>query len=137
MNPAPHANPAKTPTDATAPSRVGVGIDIECADNLPWSGDPWLEPFYRENFTEAEIAYCARQANPRLWFCGLWSAKEAALKCDPALADLRPIEIEIGHTEKGQPELRLAKARPTHSGGWTLSISQAGQTCVAVCLKLW
>ena len=34
---------------AAAPARdaLAVGLDIESADNLPASDDPWSEPFYR------------------------------------------------------------------------------------------
>ena len=107
------------------PSSVGLGIDIESADNLPWSGDPRSEPFYVENFTGAEIAYCVRQADPRLSFCGLWCAKEAAIKCGQDFAGLRPIEIEIHHNETGRPMLQKAGAAHSVSDG-QVSISHAG-----------
>jgi phosphopantetheine--protein transferase-like protein len=113
-----------------------VGIDIECCDSLPVAEDPRLDPFYVENFTGAEIAYCARQPEPKLSFCGLWSAKEAAIKCGHALAGLRPIDIEILHDDKGRPRLRFGKEGPQAVADlWRVSISQTGNTCVAVCLK--
>ncbi len=113
-----------------------VGIDIESTDNLPWSGDPWTEAFYVDNFTGAEIAYCARQSNPRLSLCGLWSAKEAAKKCGHEFAGLRPIDIEIQHDERGQPMVQAATAgHAARDPNWVLSISHSGTTCVAVCVR--
>ena len=115
---------------------VALGIDLECADDLPWSGDPWSDPFYVENFGGAEIAWCLRQADPRLSFCGLWSAKEAARKCDPTLAGLRPSEIEIAHDRHGRPGLQTRRAAHQGLGGeCVLSISHSGRICVAVCVK--
>ena len=134
------AEPAAT-GDQPAPAAEAVlaanaiGIDIECCDNLPAVENLRSDPFYVENFTGAEIAYCARQPEPRLSFCGLWSAKEAAIKCGQALAGLRPIEIEILHDDKGRPRLRLGKEWPQAVANlWRVSISQSGNTCVAVCV---
>ena len=37
------------PVNAALPAddRLAIGLDIESADNLPASDDPWSEPFYR------------------------------------------------------------------------------------------
>src|ERR1035441_2239210 len=112
------------PVPAAAPARdaLAVGLDIESADNLPASADPWSEPFYVDNFTRAEIAWCLRQPDPHMSFCGLWSAKEAALKCGREFAGLRPIEIEILHDHRGRPMLRLLRPSPsTGAAHWVLS----------------
>jgi len=114
---------------------LAVGIDLENADNLPDAKDPWTEAFYAENFTSAEIAYCTRQADPRLSFCGLWCAKEAAMKCGPAFAGLSPKEIEITHDEDRRPGLCInTAAHQTGLSDWLLSISHAGRIAVAMCL---
>jgi phosphopantetheine--protein transferase-like protein len=113
-----------------------VGIDIESTDNLPWSGDPWTEPFYVDNFTGPEIAYCVRQPNPRLSLCGLWSAKEAAKKCGHEFARLRPVDIEIQPDEQGRPTVRAVTAGDAAcEPNCVLSISHSGTTCVAVCVR--
>lgn len=123
------------PSSALVPISSGLGIDIECADNLPWSGDPWTEAFYVENFTAPEIAHCLRQPDPRLSFCGLWCAKEAALKCGPAFAGLRPIDLEVHHNAIGRPSLRKAGASASAGNlDCAVSISHAGRTCIAICL---
>ena len=114
----------------------GVGIDIESVDQLPAAKDAWSDAFYRDNFTEAEIAYCQRQSDPRMSFCGLWSAKEAAMKCDPQIAALRTIQIEITHDEKRRPGLRiLGPLAESVTEEYVLSISHAGQIGVAVCVR--
>jgi len=113
-----------------------IGIDIEHSDSLPGSGESWSDPFYVENFTGSEIAHCLRQPDPRLSFCGLWSAKEAVLKCGKEFASLRPKEIEVIHNERGQPAVRITSASwqgPTDD--YLVSISHSGKTCVAVCVK--
>ena len=60
------------PVPAAAPARdaLAVGLDFESADNLPSAANPWSEPFYVDNFTRAEIAWCLRQPespNVILW----------------------------------------------------------------------
>ena len=126
------------PVNAALPAHhaLAIGLDIESADNLPSPADAWSEPFYLENFTSAEIAWCLCQPDPRLSFCGLWSAKEAVLKCGQEFAGLRPIEIEILHDQHGRPMLRPLRPFPeARTTDWVLSISQAGRMGVAVCVK--
>src|SRR5262245_3061443 len=91
----------------TASAGMAVGIDIESCRNLPVSANPSSDSFYLENFTAAEIAYCARQPDPRISFCGLWCAKEAAIKCAGGLGKLAPREIEMVHESSGRLSLRL------------------------------
>jgi phosphopantetheine--protein transferase-like protein len=113
-----------------------LGIDLESRENVPASADPWSDSFYLENFTAAEIAYCVRQADPRLAFCGLWSAKEAVIKCHGGLSVLTPREVEIIHGRNGKPSLLLRQesAHPA-SGDYHLSISHAGGIALAICVR--
>lgn len=124
------------PGAVPAQDTLAVGLDIESADNLPSLGDPWSEPFYVENFTRAEMAWCLRQPDPKMSFCGFWSAKEAALKCGQEFAGLRPIEIEILHDQLGRPVLRPLRAfHVGRASDWVLSISHAGRMGLAVCVR--
>lgn len=126
------------PADATAPAHdaLAIGLDIESSDDLPWSGDPWSEPFYVENFTGAELAWCLGQPDSRLSLCGLWCAKEAARKCGQEFAGCRPIEVEILHDPQGRPMLRPPRAAQAgRASDWVLSISHAGRMGLAVCVK--
>jgi phosphopantetheine--protein transferase-like protein len=118
------------------PGALAIGIDIECSDNLPPSRDPWSEPFYLENFTPAEIDWCLRQPDSQLSFCSLWSAKEAAIKCHRELANLRPLDIEVRHDERGRPILRATGAsHQAIASDCVLSISQSGKIGIAVCVR--
>ena len=135
----PTSTPSAAPASPALPAGaevVEIGVDIEDARNLPWSGDPWSEPFYLENFSKPEIAYCTRQANPRLSLCGLWAAKEAAIKCASASLKLTPAEIEVGHESDRRPFLC---SRDGVAGEFfrscRLSISHAGDTAVAACVR--
>ena len=126
------------PETATAPvpSALAIGLDIECCDNLPASSDLWLEPFYVENFTPAEIDWCRRQPDPRLSFCSLWTAKEAAIKCSRDLATLHPIEIEVRHDARGRPILRATRpSGQSIASACVLSVTQSGRNCMAVCVR--
>ena len=46
----------------------------------------------RRNFTEAEIAYCLAQPDPRASFTGRWCAKEATIK---ALSSRHPEHAKV------------------------------------------
>ena len=116
--------------------RQEIGLDIESSDNLPAAGDPRSEPFYVENFTSAEIAWCLCQPDHKLAFCGLWCAKEAAIKCDQVFAGLRRSEIEIVRDEGGWPKLQSTRTPdPVWASSYALSISYSGRMAVAVCLR--
>jgi phosphopantetheine--protein transferase-like protein len=137
-SPAPRVNAAKEPLAVTQVPVSGervpaIGIDIEHADNLPMAGDPWSEPFYSEHFTAAEIAYCSRQAEPRLSFCGIWAAKEAALKCG-LFAGARLNDFTVTHEPGGKPKLGSRNsAHATVAEQCVVSISHSRGTAVAVC----
>jgi phosphopantetheine--protein transferase-like protein len=122
-SPVVHVSPATGPEAA---GQSGIGIDIEDVASLPVTDDYREHPFFRDNFTPAEIAYCVRQPDARASLCGTWAAKEAVLKAGvPHASFTRLIEIEITHDDFGRP----------HHAGCTISISHTGQTAVAVCLR--
>jgi phosphopantetheine--protein transferase-like protein len=115
------AGPAPMPASAAGL----IGIDIEDVASLPEAEDYREHPFYRDNFTPAEIAYCLRQGDPRASLCGVWAAKEAILKTGLASAALlRLIDIEILRDEWGRPGF----------ANCAISISHTGQAAVAVCM---
>jgi phosphopantetheine--protein transferase-like protein len=137
-SPAPQLNAATEPIAPTRMPRSGegvpaIGIDIEHADNLPTAGDPWSESFYMEHFTAAEIAHCSRQAEPRVSFCGIWAAKEAALKCG-LFVGARLNDFTVTHEEGGKPKLGSRNsAHATVAEQCVVSISHSRGTAVAVC----
>nr|WP_321986767.1 4'-phosphopantetheinyl transferase superfamily protein [uncultured Lichenicoccus sp.] len=106
---------------------LGVGIDIEEVRNLPCAEDYREHPFYKDNFTPAEISHCIRQAESRASLCGVWAAKEAIIKAGRAKATLGQLsQVEVCWDAAG---------RPTYLG-CQLSISHMTTTAVAVCIAL-
>jgi len=114
---APEAGPAAVqehpPVENDGATRDGIagdlacGIDLEMIENLPEAEDYWEADFYRTHFTNAEIAYCAAQENPRWHFAARWCAKEALKKCDPSFLHLDANQIEVVLDEFGKPWLRV------------------------------
>ena len=115
-----------------ASSGPAIGIDIEGVENLPWTGDPWKDPFYQENFTESEIAYALRQADSRSTLCGLWCAKESVIKLGSEFSRLRPRQIEVIHDASGRPGIRFIGISGTVA--ITVSISHSAGLATAVSL---
>lgn len=102
---------------------TGLGIDIESLSSMPVCTDYREHPFFVDHFTVGEIAYCICQPDPRQSFCGLWAAKEAVLKATGEAAHPAGLRsIEIVHDADGRPM----------TAGALLSISHAGESCVAV-----
>lgn len=81
---------------------LAVGVDIEMVENLPEAADFWTNDFYRAHFTSDEIAYCARQEQPRMHFAARWSAKEALAKCDVRFLTADPTTLQVSF-EDGRP----------------------------------
>jgi fatty acid synthase subunit alpha len=81
-------------------NRVGVDVEDITAINIE------NETFVERNFTEREVEYCRRAANPQSSFAGRWSAKEAVFKSLGVAsrgggAPLK--DIEILRSDEGAP----------------------------------
>jgi holo-[acyl-carrier protein] synthase len=132
--PSPVASPVPPPSAQTAP--VSCGVDIERVEDLPKTTDHWEDPFYRANFSPAEIAYCLLQASPAEHFAARWCAKEALKKCDGGFLSAEPKDLEVARDPSGAPFL------VHHSGGSSrrlphaLSLSHTSDSAVAVVVKV-
>lgn len=85
-----------------------VGVDVELLSSINTDN----ETFLARNFSDAERAYCAAQADPQASYTGTWSAKEAVFKAlntagKGAGAALK--DIEILRSAKGAPYVVLHK----------------------------
>ena len=94
-------------TKATATANTKIGVDVESISAINVENDTFIE----RNFTEKEIAYCQKAANPQASFTGKWSAKEAVFKSlgvkgKGAGAALK--DIEIGNDETGAPVVEVS-----------------------------
>ena len=88
-------------------------------EHLPRVADYWEDPFYRDHFAPAEIAYCQLQETPALHFAARWCAKEALRKCDGAFLSTAMKDIEVVADETGAPFLVY------HAGGGTRRLPHA------------
>lgn len=82
------------------------GIDIESSENLPETKDYFSHQFYKDNFSEKEIAYCSLKSEPRLCFCGRFAAKEAIIKANSYYKNIKFSEIEILNSPDGKPKFK-------------------------------
>ncbi len=128
---APAAAPAWTTVDV-APEGFACGVDIEVLDRLPQASDYWESEFHRLHFTDAEIAYCITQADPRASFAGRWCAKEAIRKCRPEWASLEMKAIEILREDHGGPRAQIRAGSGATPLPARISVSHADRYAVAI-----
>lgn len=118
------APPGARPPAVEATASTAVGVDIEDVSSMPHADDYREHPFYQDNFTATEIAYCLLQANVRASLCGTWAAKEAILKTGVASAPAGHLKgIEITRDSAGRPIFPQC----------SLSISHTATTAIAMC----
>lgn len=132
VSPAQEQPPAKMPA---SDSGLACGIDVELVSALPEAKDFWEEPFYKANFTPAEIAYCIAQPNPRTHFAARWCAKEAFRKCRPAYAGLEMNMIEVVRDKTGQPHLRVLANEGTSPPPVALSLTHSEDWAFALAVS--
>ena len=104
---------------------LAVGIDIEMVANMPIVNDFREDSFYRQNFSEREIAYCILQQEPRQSLAGKFCAKEAIIKADNSWKNTPFNQIEILNSADGNPRFK----------GFSLSISHTPDYAIAIALK--
>jgi len=80
---------------------LACGIDIQDFSLFPEAEDYWTDPFYREHFTDEEIAYCAASEDPRGHFAVRWCVKEALKKCGPLFLALPFQDIQVRKRRDG------------------------------------
>ena len=97
--------------------------------------------FLHRYFTDGERAYIAARARGAQTAAGIFAAKEALVKAlgTGFAQGIMPEQIEVTHTDSGQPGARLtgaAQARLEQMGGGRilLSLSHEGDTAIAFAL---
>lgn len=113
----------------------GVGVDLcaisRMADQLEHVS------FMNRCFTPQEQAYIrSRGRMAAASMAGLWAAKEAALKALGLGITIPLTDVEITHTEAGQPQYLLhgKAAALSHNSSMQLSISHEGDMAAAFCV---
>jgi holo-[acyl-carrier protein] synthase len=123
-------------TSVLAAGAVRCGIDIELIDHLPRVADCWEDPFYRDHFAPAEIAYCQVQETPALHFAARWCAKEALKKCDGVFLSTAMKDIEVVADGTGSPFLVYHAGSGTRRLPHAVSLSHTMHAAVAVVVSI-
>jgi len=100
---------------------TGIGIDVVQNDRLRDSIKRFGDRFLNRIYTEGEIGYCKKCANPEIHYAARFAAKEAAFKALGTgwAAGVKWKDIHVERLESGKPELHLygeALARATAMG---------------------
>lgn len=107
---------------------IGVGIDVVQNQRLRESLEKFGTRFINRIYTEIEIGYCTKCADPALHYAARFAAKEAAFKALGTgwAAGVKWKDIEVQRLESGRPELHLhgeALARATAMGATRFHVS--------------
>lgn len=122
------AAPAHAPLHH-AESGGRLGIDMQRVDELiPADAlvDPKSSAELTAMFTLREISYAQSRPSPAETLCGLFCAKEALRKCDPALLRLPLTALEILPDEAGKPRFPGYSLSISHSGGFAIAVALGG-----------
>src|SRR6266581_5447768 len=109
---------------------TGIGIDViqneRIRDSLQRFGDRFLNRIY----TEGEIEYCRKCAQPEIHYAARFAAKEAAFKALGTgwAAGVKWKDVEVERLASGKPELHLygealARATSMASGRFYVSLT--------------
>ncbi len=126
---------------ALAPGLVGIGCDLVDIDRFRRviQRQPSVSG---RLFTEGELAYAGRAADPSQRLAARFAAKEATLKAlGLGLGGMRMSEIEVVRDSGGQPALLLhgqaaATAGAHGVGGWLLTLSHTCSLAQATVVAL-
>src|ERR687896_178036 len=88
---------------------TGIGIDVIQNDRIRASIERFGDRFLNRIYTEGEIAYCKKCANPEIHYAARFAAKEAAFKALGTgwAAGVKWKDIEVERLPSGKPELHL------------------------------
>ena len=88
---------------------TGIGIDVIQNDRLRESIQRFGDRFLNRIYTEGEIGYCKKCANPEIHYAVRFAAKEAAFKALGTgwAAGVKWKDIEVERLASGKPELHL------------------------------
>jgi len=84
-----------------------VGVDVESVKAMPVVLDYWNDDFYKNTFTNQEIAYALLQTSTQASFAAMWCAKEALRKTDAELRQADWQRLEVVHDSNGKPNLMV------------------------------
>jgi holo-[acyl-carrier protein] synthase len=85
----------------------GLGIDSVQVNRIRKAARRWGRSFLKRLFTDREIAYCMKHANPYPSLAARFAAKEALIKALDAKALWKWRNMEVMRSSSGKPEISL------------------------------
>jgi holo-[acyl-carrier protein] synthase len=115
---------------------TGIGIDVIQNERIHASIERFGDRFLNRIYTEGEIAYCKKCANPEIHYAARFAAKEATFKALGTgwAAGVKWKDIEVERLPSGKPELHLhgeALNRATTMGSERFYVSLTHDTLVS------
>jgi len=107
---------------------TGIGIDVVQNDRIRDSIQRFGDRFLNRIYTEGEIEYCKKCAQPEIHFAARFAAKEAAFKALGTgwARGVKWKDVEVVRLPSGKPELHLhgeALAQATSAGAKSFYVS--------------
>jgi holo-[acyl-carrier protein] synthase len=107
---------------------TGIGIDVVQNERIRNSIERFGDRFLHRIYTDREIDYCSKCAQPEIHYAARFAAKEAAFKALGTgwAAGVKWKDIEIERLQSGKPELHLlgeALAHATSAGAQRYYVS--------------
>ena len=107
---------------------TGIGIDVVQNERIRESIQRFGDRFLHRIYTEGEIEYCRKCAQPEIHYAARFAAKEAAFKALGTgwAAGVKWKDVEVERLASGQPKLHLygeALARATSMGATRFHVS--------------
>jgi len=124
------------PASVNTTGMLKCGIDIQDIAIFPKSDDYWSEQFYKDNFTNEEIAYCVSTSHPRQSFAARWCLKEALHKCGPEFYSLPLLNIQIKKLPDGSVCLEICLSGEWQRVSCSCSISHSESYAVGMVILL-
>src|SRR5206468_8824255 len=123
---------------------TGIGIDVVQNERIRQSIQRFGDRFLNRIYTEGEIEYCKKTAQPEIHYAARFAAKEAAFKALGTgwAAGVKWKDVEIVRLSSGKPELHLhgeALARATSAGATRFHVSLTHDqlvSCAVVVLEI-
>ncbi|MCX7726022.1 MAG: holo-ACP synthase [Chitinispirillaceae bacterium] len=119
----------------------GIGIDVVQIDRIKRLIEKYDLHFLKRVFTEEEILYCQKMAEPSIHFAGRWASKEAFYKALPfslqKISSWKSVEI-ISDSQNGSPQIKILSTalleafKNYNISLCHLSISHEKEFCVAL-----
>src|SRR5437870_8794604 len=107
---------------------TGIGIDVIQNDRIRDSIQRFGDRFLKRIYTEVEMEYCNKCAQPEIHYAARFAAKEAAFKALGTgwAAGVKWRDVEVKRLPSGKPELHLhgeAFAKATAMGAKRFHVS--------------